>query len=480
MASVWRARDEVLARTVAIKILHPHLSEDEQFLERFRREALAAARLSHPNIVSIYDTGTEKDAALSSDQHFIVMEYCDSGTLAGLQKDGPMEPERVIAIAGDICGALGYAHRSGIIHRDIKPANVLITQDGVLKVADFGIAKAAFGSGDITATGSILGTVTYLSPEQVRGDEPDARSDLYSLGILIYELLAGRAPFVEDSQIAVALKHVNGEPPSLGSLSARIPRGLDVAVMRALAKDPGERYESAEEMSSALGSATPGSSTTLLARPRGSVAPTRASESGPPLKRWAAALSQTRNLIPVAIVVALAIALGIFLPILFDSPNEGEANRGGGGNGNPGVGRAGALSVEAAHDLDPPPGDGEEHAEDVSSAFDGDADTYWETESYAGDLGKPGVGLVFDLGDGAEVDRVRVVTTAPGLDFEVRAGDEDTADADGFQSVDAAESAAEETDFDIEPIEARYWLVWVTGLPEGGKALLNEVQFFGS
>src|SRR5687768_1314699 len=255
MATVWQAKDDVLARPVAIKILHPHLSQDEGFLERFRREALAAARLTHPNIVSIYDTGTEEAPDGEPDLQYIVMEHCSRGTLEDLLRtEGALAPERVASAGISICEALSYAHRHGIVHRDVKPGNVLIANDGSLKVADFGIAKAAFGKKDITTTGSILGTVTYLSPEQGRGEEPDQRSDLYGLGVVLYELAVGRPPFAAETQIATAMMHVKDPPPSLRSIRAGVPRSLEAIVMKALAKDPEDRYASADDMARALGS----------------------------------------------------------------------------------------------------------------------------------------------------------------------------------------------------------------------------------
>src|ERR671919_206128 len=254
MAAVWKARDQVLARTVAVKILHAHLMEDRDFLERFRAEALAAARLTHPNIVSIYDTGSDEDNG--EERHYIVMEYCAGGTVGEVLADqGSLAPDRVAGIGGSICEALAYAHSLGVVHRDVKPANVLISDGGTLKVADFGIAKAAFVQKEITTTGLILGTVTYLSPEQARGTEPDARSDLYSLGVVLYELAVGRPPFKEETQLATALAHINKPPAPLRAYKAGIPRHLETTIMRALEKDPAQRFGSAEEMRTALAGA---------------------------------------------------------------------------------------------------------------------------------------------------------------------------------------------------------------------------------
>ncbi|MDQ3752096.1 MAG: protein kinase, partial [Actinomycetota bacterium] len=253
MGTVWRARDQVLARTVAVKILHPALSEDELFIERFRREAFAAARLTHPDIVAIYDTGHEAAFDDHTDRHYIVMEYCPGGTLKdSLRQAGPFTPGRALELGSRVCGALGYAHSKGVVHRDVKPENVLLSEDGDLKVADFGIAKAAFALSDLTSTGVILGTVTHISPEQAQGEEPDARSDLYAVGVLLYELLAGHPPFQAETEIATAMQHVNMAPPSLRSLRADVPKRVESVVFKALAKNPGDRYPSAEEMRSAL------------------------------------------------------------------------------------------------------------------------------------------------------------------------------------------------------------------------------------
>src|SRR5688572_4602157 len=251
MATVWKARDEVLARFVALKILDRDLAQDPAFLERFRTEALAAARLAHPNIVQTYDTGEDEGG-----HHFIVMEYCPGGTLQDLVKrEGALPPERAVALVAHICDAIAYAHRHEVVHRDIKPGNVLVGIDGSVKVGDFGIAKAAFASKDVTTTGKILGTVTYLSPEQARGEEPDGRSDIYSLGVVLFELLTGRPPFEAESPVATAMHHLKSEPPGPRAVKGNIPRALDAVVLRSLEKDPDARFSTADEMRRALESA---------------------------------------------------------------------------------------------------------------------------------------------------------------------------------------------------------------------------------
>jgi serine/threonine protein kinase len=481
MATVWRARDDVLARTVAVKLLHPHLAQDADFLERFRREAVAAARLSHPNIVGIFDTGAEASGD-TADQHFIVMEYCSGGTLASvLEDEGPLDPGRAAAVAADICDALGYAHRAGIIHRDVKPHNVLITEEGSLKVADFGIAKAAFGTSDITTTGSILGTVTYLSPEQVQGQEPDARSDLYSLGVVLYEVLAGRPPFVEDTQIAIAMAHVHSDPPSLRSLRARIPRALEGIVMRALAKDPDERWQSAEEMMNALRQTGGQPSTAIFERPVRDPLPQFERDGESRTRTAAQALSQTRNLVPVLVVVGIALVLGITLPILLGDGNRTRAPNG--RSQTPGGGRTVApLRIAAAEDFDPFGDNREEHPEDVPLAHDGDPATFWTTETYASSLGKPGVGLLFDLGQARAVQSVQIASDTPGFSLELRAGDSRSEDLGALRRVVASDQVSgPQMGLKFEPSSARYWLVWITDLPSGGggNAHIGEVQFLG-
>ena len=246
MAQVYLARDLLLDRPVALKVLFPELSVDNSFVERFRREAKAAANLSHPNIVSVYDWGQGENT------YYIVMEYVDGPTLSSLLRAGPLEPERAAAIAASVAAALDFAHRRGVIHRDVKPGNVLIDDRAQVKVADFGIARAIGTSEDLTQTGSVMGTATYFSPEQAQGYPVDPRSDVYSLGVVLYEMVAGRAPFSGDSPVSIAYKHVKEAPPLPSQLNPEVPPALEAVIMKALAKDPAARYQSAEDMRSDL------------------------------------------------------------------------------------------------------------------------------------------------------------------------------------------------------------------------------------
>jgi serine/threonine-protein kinase len=254
MAEVFRGRDIRLSRDVAVKVLRSDLARDPTFQHRFRREAQAAASLNHPSIVAVYDTGEELEQDNGQGAQiavpYIVMEYVEGRTLRDLmQREGRLTVERSLEIVADVCGALEYSHRTGIIHRDIKPGNVMLTRDGVVKVMDFGIARAVTASSaTMTQTAAVIGTAQYLSPEQARGEPVDARSDVYSTGILLYELLTGVPPFRGDSPVAVAYQHVREDPRPPSVLDPDIPRDVDAVVMKSLAKNPDNRYGSAAEM----------------------------------------------------------------------------------------------------------------------------------------------------------------------------------------------------------------------------------------
>src|SRR5256884_3865638 len=245
MADVYLAEDQELGRRVAIKILNDRHANDDQFVERFRREAKNAAGLSHPNIVSIYDRGEAEGT------YYIAMEFLDGRSLKELiVSRGPAPIPIAIDYARQILAALRFAHRNGIVHRDIKPHNVLVDSEGRLKVTDFGIARA--GASQMTEAGSIIGTAQYLSPEQAKGSPVDQTSDLYSVGIVLYELLTGVVPFTGDTPVEIAMKHLSAVPEPPSAKRAEIPRDLDLIILRALGKDPSERYQSAEEMDADL------------------------------------------------------------------------------------------------------------------------------------------------------------------------------------------------------------------------------------
>lgn len=311
MAEVYRARDELLGREVAVKVLNDKLSGDKSFVERFRREAQAAANLSHPNIVSLYDYGSDAGA------NFIVMELIDGRGLEQIiAQEGPLLPERAAEMASDVARALERAHATGLVHRDIKPSNIMITSYGQTKVTDFGIARA-IGDGDqtMTQTGMVIGTASYLSPEQAQGNPVDARSDVYALGCVLYEMLTGGPPFKGDTPLSIAYKHVREDAEKPSIMNPDVPAALDAIVMKALAKNPDNRYQTAREMRDDLQRFVAGEqilATPLLAGTT-SVAP--AAASGTQVIRrdeeWADEPDPERRKAGIYVAVALLI-LGVF------------------------------------------------------------------------------------------------------------------------------------------------------------------------
>ncbi|MDQ3964287.1 MAG: protein kinase [Actinomycetota bacterium] len=467
MASVWSGRDEVLARRVAIKILHPHLARDDTFLARFKREAMAAARLAHPHIVSIFDTGEEPGEDGARD-HYIVMEYCGGGSLHDLlRRERALAPATVTTFGTAVCDALHYAHSNDVIHRDVKPGNVLLGSDRTVKVADFGIAKAAVGADDISTTGTLLGTVAYISPEQANGAEPDERSDIYSTGILLYELVTGRPPFSGDSHVATALMHVKQPPRPPRSVRAGIPRALDEVVMTALAKDPDDRFASAAEMRSALersGGETP--------------TPSRAAVAASPSASGTSLLAESRWLVPVVALIAGVVVIAALLTAIFsESPLRNIT-----GGGEPQTGR---LQIVESTSFDPEGDDRDEHSEDAHLAHDGNATTTWPTQTYGASLqtlGKSGVGLLFDLGSEQTVARVEISSPLGGYDVEIRSAQAPPSSVEDTELVGQLDDAGNSATIPFESAVARYWIVWITSLPGGGagKAEISEVSFFGS
>ena len=335
MARVYLASDRVLERQVAVKVLSPPYAQDPVFVERFRREARSAARLSHPNVVAVFDSGSD------ADQHYLVMEYLAGQSLAELLvRQGRLAPRWAAELGMEVCAALTAAHAQGLVHRDVKPANVLVGDDGRVKVADFGIAKAA-ATATLTGTGSVLGTAAYLSPEQAQGGPVDARSDLYSLGCVLYELVTGAPPFgsgADSSPVAVATRHLHQppEPPSAHNL--QVDASLDAVVLTALAKDPARRYQSASELQAALERVLAGDAVAAgPGRPGAAAVPTEplpglpartgvlAATTGPAVRdagrrpgwpRWALA------------VAGLALGLGLVAAVLWpdgaSTPTRGE------------------------------------------------------------------------------------------------------------------------------------------------------------
>ncbi|MBI4259865.1 MAG: protein kinase [Actinobacteria bacterium] len=477
MASVWRATDEVLSRPVAVKLLHPHLAEDPSFVERFTREAVAAARLTHPNVVSVFDTGEE------GGRPYIVMEFLPGRSLAELlREEAPVDPARAVSVVLSVLTALRFAHERGIVHRDVKPRNVLMDGEGRVKVSDFGIARAAYvGGADLTTTGSVLGSVPYLSPEQVAGKEVDRRSDLYSVGVILYELLTGRRPFEAETDLAQAMMRLTADPMPPRAVVPGIPRQLEAVVVRALARDPGDRFQTAEEMAAAL------------ERVRRAEAPTDPTVPRPAAERGES-FFRAWMLVPLIVLVAgiVAVVWGLVLgrlefggPLGIQPAEDGPAT---GTAAPPALG--GAYQPAAVTDFDPF-GTLGESPELVPLAFDGDPATYWQTEGYdlnaPGTTGltfrggqKPGTGILVDLGGSVPVTGFALLTPAPGWSFEVRIGDDPVALAEQpGQSFTAGSQMRESL---AEPSTGRYVLLWVTSVVrfEGAnRATVAELDLFG-
>jgi serine/threonine protein kinase len=347
MGQVFRGSDRVLDRTVAVKILAPHLAEDASAVSRFQREARSAAGLTHPSIVSVYDSGSENG------WHYLVMEHVDGRTLAQIvREEGPLLPHRAAEIAAELARALSEAHAAGIVHRDVKPGNVMVTPEGQAKVVDFGIA-AAVSSDSATETAAVLGTVSYLAPEQVRGRRADPRSDLYALGVVLYEMLTGRPPFVADAPLAVAYKHLEEDPIPPSEVNPDVPPALEAVVLRALAKDPGDRYPSAEAVLADLERYLddPELDPTTVAALAGSWAeeddtPTAVAATGPGAHR---APRSRRGV--VALLVAAVLAAGIPVALILSSGDEARtkppgSDRTPGQGGSPGQSPDEAASPE--------------------------------------------------------------------------------------------------------------------------------------
>ena len=314
MADVRSGHDTRLGRTVAIKRLRSDLASDPTFQARFRREAQSAASLNHPSIVAVYDTG-EEVAPDGTHVPYIVMEYVEGKTLREIMREGrKILPERALEITADVLSALDYSHRAGIVHRDIKPANVMLTPTGRVKVMDFGIARAiADASSTMTATAAVVGTAQYLSPEQARGEQVDARSDIYSTGCLLFELLTGRPPFQGDSPVSVAYQHVREEPPTPSSIEPEVAPEIDAIVGKALAKKTAERYQSAAQMRADIeralaGQAVDATATTMM--PVAPPPPPSDTDSFLPEQDEEEPKSKRRAWIWVLLIVLLLLALG--------------------------------------------------------------------------------------------------------------------------------------------------------------------------
>jgi eukaryotic-like serine/threonine-protein kinase len=469
MASVWRAHDEVLARTVAVKILHDHLAQDGDFRERFRREAVAAARLAHPNVVSLYDTGTDDDRV------YLVMELVEGSTLRDVIADvGSLEVGQVAAIGEKVARALHYAHARGLVHRDVKPANILIGEDGTVKVADFGIAKADQDQRDLTRTGMVLGTAAYVAPEQVLAKPLDGKADQYSLGCVLYEALTGRRPFVGDSPVTTAAARLERDPLPLRSLRADIPRGFEQVITRCIARDASARFSSCAQLADALAQFVDVDTETvglLAAVERTQALPRATAAPAPDGGGESFFRSEGRWLAPVLALLLLAGALvGVGLATGVLQAGDGliprfahDVTKPAGGT----TGTAAPLKIVAASSFDPQ-GDGVENQDQVRAVDDTNPASVWRTDGYnTAEFGglKSGVGFFVDLGAPQTVTAATLTTTTPGINYELRMSDIPAKDLGGWRLVGSVTGSRKDTTtvrFD-QPVRARYLLVWVRG-----------------
>ena len=498
MAQVWQGTDEVLRRQVAVKLLHTHLAADHTFVTRFRQEALAVARLAHPGIVAIYDTCSEDGVEA------IVMELVPGQTLRQrLDDPEPIDPWQAAGLAAQVADALDAAHRAGLVHRDVKPANVLLAGDGRVKVADFGIAKAV-AEADLTQPGLMVGTAKYLAPEQVRGESIDARTDLYSLGVVLYEMLCGRPPFKAETDAATALLRLQRDPLRPRQVRPGVPKALEDIVCRAMARDPQDRFQSATELRAALLAAGAApmagpdlTATTIEAAPGHTTAiprPAVAASGGAPGASVADAAAgpsfrQTERswLVPTALVVAIALVLGL-AGVLLGRSGAGDLI-GGVRDAIGGGARAEAVEVPitAAQAFDPT-GDGHENDDDAGNVRDGDPATQWSTEGYNDrDITrlKDGVGIHLTLAEAADLDRVELDSPTNGWKVRIYVADAPAADLAGWgEPVATTEGLPAGTNrIDLGDAEGAAVLVWIVDrgdAPGRAPAELNEVRVFGS
>ena len=467
MSSVYRAFDPTLERWVAIKLMHRDISDDPDQLERFRREARAVAQLNHPHVVTVIDAGEDEGAP------YIVFEYVEGETLKDrIRRLGRLPVSEAVAYAIEIGRALECAHLSRLVHRDVKPQNVLIDRDGRAKVTDFGIARSLEAQG-LTATGRVLGTTDYVSPEQALGHEVGGQSDIYSLGIVLYEMLTGEAPFKADTQVAVAMKHVRDPLPDVQRRRPEISAALAAVVERSTAKETQNRYPEVGEMvhdleevlaieAARTGEAT-GEATTVLKSLSGDTADFAPSR----LRRPRRALALT------LLVLAALAATGIFLAARTEKGTGGSVVK------KPAELNEVRLAGDAASDYDPE-GDNRESPDATRNAIDGNGGTNWGTETYQGGFegsNKSGVGLYVDAGRPIEARGLTLATATPRFRAAVYASETVPANLRGWTSVSPVETVKQDHTFRIQTRGRlyRYYLLWISGLPEGGKAQVQEL-----
>jgi eukaryotic-like serine/threonine-protein kinase len=473
MSTVYRAFDETLERPVAIKVLAREIAQDPSALERFRREARTVAQISHPHVVMVIDAGEEEA------QPYIVFEHIDGDTLKDrIRRSGPLPISEAVAYAIEIGRALEAAHERQLVHRDVKPQNVLIDEEGRAKVTDFGIARNLDAAGrGLTGAGRVVGTTDYVSPEQAMGHQVTPQSDLYSLGIVLYEMLTGEVPFKGDSSMDVAVKHVREGLPDVRRRRPEISAALASAVERATAKDVEHRYRSASEMVGELEQVLEYEA----ARAGGAEGEATAVLSQLPHKRrgrWRLGRAARTGAYGLAII-GLAVAAGLVIQSAGD----------GGGERSP----AADLSVirlgeRDASDYDPPPGGGEENRELVPLVLDGDRTTSWQTERYdTAEFGsiKDGVGVYLDAGRPVVAHAIRVVTPREGWSLDLYVANSVPGSVADWTRVGGGDVDAPRKSFGLDTggQRFRYFLAWVTRLaddPNGGfRASIAELRLLG-
>jgi len=473
MSTVYRAFDEVLERSVAIKVMHASIAEDGIQLERFRREARTAAKMQHPHVVTVIDAGEDEG------HPFIVLEYVEGETLKDrIRRCGPLPVAEAVAYAIEIGRALQAAHAERLVHRDVKPQNVLIDPEGRAKVTDFGITRSLDDAEGLTATGRVLGTTDYVSPEQALGEVVTEQSDIYSLGIVLFEMLVGRVPFRAESQVGVAMKHVREPMPDVQRLRPEMSAALAAVVERATAKERKNRYATVAEMLVDLeqalaievarsGHPTGEATSVIRALPRRSAEIMPARWRSPRL--WAATLA----------LVVLGGAL-VVVGILMKAEEDKKPVAGKPAPAAPPTN----VRLTAAKDFDPG-GDRTEHSSEAGRAIDGDPATRWSTENYTqggGFGGKSGVGLYVTAERAVAATQMDVWTRTPGWDATIYAADKPgEAIGDWGKAVARVKdiAAKEQIQLDAGQQPRRYYLIWITKLPDQNKADIAQVRLLG-